>query len=155
ALVLSELASAGFTGIGLAVGASACNVAVVHRGTQIACERVARGGTWIDREVARITKISRRDAMGEQVLDLEGARPRKESSDVLAPTGEDGPVVADLYRNLIADLLNVLSDLLQSRAEIPLLPQPLPIVCGGGPAQIAGFGEMLTSALNSQKFPVA
>jgi hypothetical protein len=155
ALVLSELESAGFTGIGLAVGASAFNVAVVHRGMQIACERVARGGSWIDRELAWITKTSPRDALREEVLDLEGARRRKESADLDSPVGDDGRIVADLYRNLIADLLEVLSDLLESRAEIQLLPQPLPIVCGGGPAQIAGFSKMLTGALNGRKFPVA
>jgi hypothetical protein len=155
ALILSELGNAGFTGIGLALGASACDMAVVHRGVQIASERVGRGGGWIDLELARATMTWRHDALGERVFDLENARKRKETATLAAPANADDRIVADLYMKLIAELVNAMSDLLDSDAQIPLLPQPLPFVCGGGPSQIAGFREMLTGKLRGRDFPVA
>lgn len=154
ALILAELGNAGFTGIGLALGASGCDLSVVHRGVQLACGRLARGGGWIDQELARATKTWCRDALGAPVLDLEHARLRKEAVTLAIPANDDGRIVADLYRNLIANVVEVLCETLASHPQIPLLPQPLPIVCGGGPAQMAGFREMFKAGLGNWKFPV-
>jgi hypothetical protein len=155
ALVLCELGNTGFTGIGLALGSSACEISLVHRGMQIAVRRVARGGAWIDSELARAAKIWRYDSLGEQVLDLDKARQRKEAATLAGSTDSDGRLVADLYRSLLADIMQALADLLDSDARIPLLPRPLPVVCGGGPSQIAGFREVLTSRLREREVPVA
>jgi len=155
ALVLAELGNSGFTGIGLALGASGCDLSVVHRGTQIACARLPRGSQWIDQELARATKTWCRDALDELVLDVENARLRNEAVSLLAPANDDGRIVAELYRNLIADLVEALGEMLASDPRIPLLPQPLPIVAGGGPAKIAGFQELFKAGIGGKKLPVA
>ncbi len=153
-LVLAELRRAGFSGVGLMLGASGCDVAIVHCGHQLACGRLARGGAWIDEQLARRTKSFRRDALGELVLDTDGARLRKEAAALDRHTDDDRLVTA-LYRNLIAEFIEVMCETLASNPRVPLLPQPLPIVCSGGPAQIAGFSELFRSELDRQPLSVS
>jgi hypothetical protein len=154
ALVLAELSEAGFSGVGVALGAASCEIAVVHRGNQIARGRLARGGRWIDEQLALRTRMYRRDSQGEQVLDVEGARLRKESTSLNATADDDSRLVANLYRNLVAELVEVVSETLISDSRIALLPGPLPIICGGGPARIDGFGELLRAEIDRQPLPV-
>jgi hypothetical protein len=154
ALVLAELSEPGFSGIGVALGAASCEIAVVHRGNQIARGRLARGGRWIDEQLALRIKMYRRDSQGEQILDVEGARLRKESTSLNAAGDDDSRLVANLYRNLIAELVEVASETLVSDSRIALLPAPLPIVCGGGPARIDGFGELFHAEIDRQQLSV-
>jgi hypothetical protein len=155
ALVLAEMAPAGFTGIGLALGASGCDVAVVHRGNQIASGRLPRGGRWIDEQLARRQHALDRNSSGPDVLEVEACRMQKESASLLAPENNVGRQIVDLYENLLTELAKVLCETLALEPQITLLPQPLPIVCGGGPAKIPGFTESLESVLKRQEFPVA
>ncbi|HLJ09715.1 MAG TPA: hypothetical protein VKU82_00930 [Planctomycetaceae bacterium] len=155
ALVLAELARSGFTGIGAALGASGCEISVVHRGNELAHGRLARGGRWIDEQFARRAKIWRRDALEELILDLEAARVRKEAVSLEVPSGDDGRLIAALYKSLAAELAEVLCETLASDSRLALLPQPLEIICGGGLAQTAGFVDCLADQLDSQHFPVA
>ena len=154
ALALAELRSAGFTGVGLALGASGCEIAVVHRGSQMACGRLLRGGAWIDQQLARRQYAVERNSSGPEVLDVEAGRRQKESTSLLEPADETGRQVVDLYENLIAELIEVLCETLASQAQIALLPQPLPLVCGGGPVRIPGFVDLFQRELLRQQFPV-
>lgn len=154
ALVLAEMGSVGFTGVGLALGASGCDVAVVHRGNQIACGRLPRGGRWIDEQLAQRQQPLERDSAGNDRLDLDSCRTQKEAASLLAPDDDVDRIVVELYEKLIAELVDVLCQTLASHSQIVLLPQPLPLVCGGGPAKIAGFAELLRSELMRQQFAV-
>jgi hypothetical protein len=154
ALVLAEMKSAGFTGIGLSLGASGCDVAVVHRGNQIACGRLSRGGRWIDEQIVRRSSRERRPSNGVP-LDVEAARSQKETASLLAPGDDAAREVSDLYENLIAELAEVLCETLASQSQILLLPQPLPVVCGGGPVKIPGFAAAMQTELKRQQMPVA
>ena len=155
ALVLAELGSAGFTGVGIVLGASGCDVAVVHRGSQIACGRLPRGGRWIDEQLARRQHVLEGNSSGRDEVDVEAGRRQKEAASLLAPGNEAGRQVVDLYGNLIAELVEVLCETLASQSQIALLPQPLPLVCGGGTAKIPGFKDLFESELLRQQFPVA
>ena len=154
ALVLPEMGRWGFTGIGIALGAASCEITVVHLGNQIAQGRIARGGRWIDEQFALRARILRRDSSGEQVLDVEAARRRKESLTLKNVSDGDHRLVEGLYRNLIGELVEVLSETLVGRASMALLPQPLAIVCAGGPARIEGFRELLGAEIDRQALPV-
>ena len=155
ALVLAELSEAGFSGVGVALGAASCEITVVHRGNQISGGRLARGGRWIDEQFALSNRMYRRDSQGAQVLDVEGARLRKEALSLNSPADDDSRLVADLYRNLVAELVEVFSETLVSNLQVALLPQPLPIVCGGGPARIEGFGKLFRAEIDRQPLPAA
>ena len=155
ALVLSELRTAGFTGVGLSLGASGCDVAVVHRGSQIACGHLSKGGRWIDEQIARRQPADEENPSEQDVLDVEAGRRLKEAVSLSAPDHETGAQVAGFYENLICELIDVLCRTLDSHPQIALLPQPLPLVCGGGPAKIDGFSAALESELKRRQFPVA
>jgi hypothetical protein len=155
ALVLAELESAAYTGVGLALGASGCDVAVVHRGNQIACGRLSRGGRWIDEQLALKEHARARISSGLDLVDIEAGRMHKEAASLLLPGEGVGRQVVDLYENLVAELVEVLCETLASQAQIALLPQPLPLVCGGGPSRIPGFTELLESELKRLPFPVS
>jgi len=154
ALVLAGLAASGFTGVGLTLGASGCEVAVVHRGNEIVSDRLERGGLWIDEHVARVQQLVRQDCEGFDVLDLEAARRKKEGVALDAPSGDAGELVSELYRSLLGDLVGLLGDALISHPQISLLPQPLPIICCGGPVRIPGFLAELRRALERRQIPV-
>jgi hypothetical protein len=155
ALVLAELGSASFTGVGLALGASGCDVAVVHRGNQIACGRLSWGGRRIDEQLAQRQPPLERNSAGHDVLDIEAGRKLKEAVSLLTPENDVDRLVVDLYEKLIAELVGVLCTTLASQSQIALLPQPLPIVCGGGPTKITGFTDVLQSELLREQYPVA
>jgi len=155
ALVLAEMGSAGFTGVGLALGSSGCDVAVVHRGNQIACGRLAWGGRRIDEQLALRQPPLERDSTGQDLLDVEAGRKLKETVSLLTPESDVGRQVVELYEKLIAELVGVLCTTLASQSQIELLPQPLPLVCGGGPAKIAGFTDLLECELRRQQFHVS
>lgn len=154
ALVLAELESSGFTGIGLALGASGSDLAVVHRGNPIACARLARGGRWLDEQIARRHKIIRRDSDGVEIFHLDEARQQKESVSLGDSTNIASQAVADLYRGVVGELVDVLAEMLASYPQIALLPHPLPIVVSGGPATIDGFSDVLQTALDRCDSPV-
>jgi hypothetical protein len=155
ALVLAELGEAGFSGIGVSLGAASCEIAVVHRGKQVAQGRLARGGRWIDEQFALRARTFRRDSFGEEVLDVEATRRRKESLTLNDAADGDSRLVADLYRNLIGELVEVLTETLATNVQIPLLPRPLSIVCAGGPARIGGFCELFGAVIDRQPLPVS
>jgi hypothetical protein len=155
ALVLAEMGSSGFTGVGLALGSSGCDIAVVHRGNQIACGRLDWGGRRIDEQIAQRQPRLERDSTGQEVLDVEAGRKLKEAASLLSPESDVGRLVVDLYEKLIAELVGVLCTTLVSQSQIALLPQPLPLVCGGGPATIPGFAELLRRELLREQFPVS
>lgn len=147
ALVLAELSASGFTGVGLSLGASGCDLTVVHRGTQLACARLAMGGRWIDEQLASRNQIVRRDSAGDEIFDLDQARKQKEAVSLVELQGDVSRCIAELYEDLAASLVDALAGMLSSDPRMALLPQPLPVVCSGGPAGITGFGEMLQAAL--------
>ena len=155
ALVLAEMGSAGFTGVGLALGASGCDVAGVHRGNQIACGRLAWGGRRMDEQLAQRQPPLEQDSAGQGALDVEAGRKLKETVSLLTPETDVGRQVVDLYEKLIAELVGVLYTTLALQSQIALLPSPLPLVCGGGPAKIPGFTDLLQSKLLREQFPVS
>jgi hypothetical protein len=155
ALVLSEMGSAGYTGVGLALGASGCDIAVVHRGNQIACGRLPRGGRWIDEQLARRQRPLAQNSAEDDVLDIEACRQQKDAVSLLTPNNDVDRLVVELYERWITDLVELLCETLASQSQIALLPQPLPIVCSGGPAKIPGFTDSLERVLMRQQFPVA
>ncbi|HEY2251389.1 MAG TPA: hypothetical protein VGH74_10030 [Planctomycetaceae bacterium] len=154
ALVLAELGSVGFTGVGIALGASGCDVAIVHQGRQMACGRLARAGRWIDEQIARKQQTPTDSSTHDEVLDVDACRTQKEAASLLASHDDVGRHVVERYENLIGDLVKVLRETLDSHPAIALLRQPLPLVCGGGPARIPGFKEALERELLRQEFPV-
>jgi len=154
ALVLAELGATGFTGLGLSLGASGCDIAIVHQGRQIACGRLARGGRWIDEQIARKQKRLALSGAGDELLDVDAGRKQKEAASLVAPPDDAGRHISERYEDLIRELVKLLCKTLESQPHIMLLPQPLALVYGGGPARIPGFAEALERELKRHEFPI-
>lgn len=157
ALVLAELAQTRFTGLGLALGASGADIALVRQGNQIAAIRLSRGGRWIDEQLARKSNAVCRDLLGQEVLDLDSARSLKEAASLGCDpiTNHEGQEVSGLYRGLIGELVDALCKMLAAQPLMTSLPQPLAVVCGGGPARIPGFCDWVQKEFDQRPRRVA
>lgn len=157
ALVLAGLAQTRFTGLGLALGASGADIALVHRGNQIAVIRLSRGGRWIDEQLARKSNAVCRDLLGQEVLDLDSARSLKEAASLERDSfpNQEEQGVSGFYRGLIGELVDALCRMLAAQPLVMSLPQPLAVVCGGGPAKIPGFCDWVQKEFDQRQRPVA
>jgi len=149
ALILAELVQERFTGIGLVVGATACEVTVSQLGQELHSWTIPRGGRWLDEHLARERGDMLHDASGQRLLDLDKAALDREalSSSVLAPVSRDEKLLARLCRELTWEIAADLCQKLREDPRLSNLPRPVNLVCGGGIAQIPGFCDLMLEAL--------
>lgn len=144
-VVLAELVSESFTGIGLTFGAGSCEVCLAHRGVEIAHYMLPLGGNWIDTELAKSSKNYLWDAAGEKHLDTESAARWKTSNhlSLIRSTSEQEKFLAELYGELVAHVVTESARELGPTSKACDLPQPLNVVVSGGAARIPGFLKLL------------
>jgi hypothetical protein len=156
AVVLAELVKTCFTGIGMVFGASKCEAVVVHQGIELVRCMVPRGGDWIDEQVARECGDVAWDAAGESFLDIDCACRRKEEfhGNLAHPAGELAYLLARLYRELVADLLEQTSQKLSRCRNASEIPRSASIVYAGGATRIGGFSGLVEQMLPAATFPL-
>jgi len=155
ALVLAEMARDNFTGLGLVLGASGCDLVLAQHGNQIAAERIDRGGAWLDAGLALALRLERFTGDGLRAWDLERAARLKESAWLTEGSPPEQQPLMTLYRQLLAEIAAAVARLLEACPMAANLPQPLALVYGGGAAQPAGFGALLYQALQSARGLIA
>jgi hypothetical protein len=144
AVVFSELAEDDFTGIGISCGGGMFNVCVSYKSIPALAFSTARGGDWIDRNVATVLgiKASRATAIKEKGVNLNSPKNREEEA------------IEIYYRNLISYTLEAIKTRFESSAGMPSFPEPIEIVCAGGTSMIGGFIEVFQDEFNAIKFPI-
>ncbi len=144
AVVLAELRSEAFTGIGISLGAGACDVCLAHQGTEIAGFSVPVAGDWIDFEIARRFGIYARDDEGVRTLDGLSAAAWKESCgcSLLNPSGDREEFLASLYTELVAHVIQEIIGKLSDAIAALHRTKPLPICAAGGLTAVNGFAEL-------------
>jgi hypothetical protein len=144
AVVFSELAEDDFTGIGISCGGGMFNVCVSYKSIPALAFSTARGGDWIDRNVATVLgiKASRATAIKEKGVNLNSPRNREEEA------------IEIYYRNLISYTLEAIKTRFESSAGMPSFPEPIEIVCAGGTSMIGGFIEVFQDEFQAIKFPI-
>ncbi len=145
ALVLADLVSERFTGVGVTVGAARCEISVAYCGQERAVGTVPRGANWGDEQLAREWGCAGQDARGHTFLDREQAAQKKSAltHSVLAPATREERLVTELYRALTADIAAEVRRVCADDALVAGLKQPLAVVCGGGGARLPGFCDLL------------
>lgn len=143
ALVLAEMEPERFTGVGVSLGASGADIVLAHRGNAVATMWAPVGGRWIDEQLARETGRSVEDPFGEQILDIETARRFKEQQTLDGPSDDTQKVLLDAYRRLARELALAIERLVATHALLVQFSRPLTVVCGGGPARMPGFRDLL------------
>ena len=132
AIVLAELASSSFSGLGISLGATNCEFSVVHCG----------------RELARCTIAGRLGEFCDEYLASQNTSRAAENSDLLQTSWQ---------RNCTRSLSEILTEArekLISEGSIRLIQQPMSIACAGGISQSEGFEQLFLKAWGQSGWPV-
>lgn len=157
ATVLASMANTGFTGIGINLGASTCEMSFAFNGMELAQTTVPLGGNWLDTEIARYSEMYLWDADGSRYLKTEEAADWKNSPErsVVQQRTEGDKFLTDLYQELMSHLAKeTVFACEQSMSNIEFA-RPVDVVVSGGLAQINGFQSMMENVWRSADFPFA
>ncbi|PIE23477.1 MAG: hypothetical protein CSA62_07620 [Planctomycetota bacterium] len=144
AVVFSELAESDFTGIGLSFGGGMVNACVCYKTIPALSFSVARGGDWIDTNVAKVLGVK-----GSKATHI-----KESSGDIRDPKSREEEAVAIYYRNLIHYVMENLSNRFSAGQDMPTFPEPIDIVCSGGTSMVKGFTEVFKDEFAKLDFPI-
>jgi len=157
ALAYEGLVDNDLTGIAISMGAGMCNICVMYQGMSSLSFSVARGGDWIDENVAAdcgVTKakvISIKESSSN--LDL-----TKSAINDIYQEGSDEYNIINAIRSYYGALVNYLLTNLKHQFEnaesVPNFPEKVPVVFGGGTALVKGFMEVVGEQFNQEEFPI-
>ncbi len=144
AVVFSELAEQEFTGIGLSFGGGMVNACVAYKSIPCLQFSVARGGDWIDKNVATVLGIKKSKAtfIKERGVDIRDPKNREEEA------------VAIYYRNLISYVLQNIKQRFERGQNMPSFGSPVDIACVGGTSMVGGFIEVFRDEFAKIDFPI-
>lgn len=156
AVVLAELSSAGFTGIGISFGASTTQATLAYQGREVASCSIPQGGDWIDDQAARSEGAYTWDAAGARFVDVNTVRRWKERCDgsILEPATRRDARLCELYRELLVVVVSRLTEEFADVLPRLGLRQPLAVAAAGGTARIPGFRDLLMQAFQESTLPV-
>jgi hypothetical protein len=148
AIIYSQCAEEGFSGLAVSFGSGMCNVALSFQTVQGMAFSVARGGDWIDHHAAKAvgSTAARMCAIKEKGVDL------------LKPVGREQEAIA-LYIRTLADycLDNITLQFKKVQSSVEL-PGPIPFVVSGGTTRAPGFldlfKEQFEVARKKRGFPI-
>jgi cell division ATPase FtsA len=143
AVIYSELADYNFTGIGISVGAGMTNVTLAYLATPLMSFSIARGGDWIDEQVAKATGMPK-----------EHITHAKEKISKLNKEVKMGSIEGALTVYYDALMTYVIKNLDRKLAEITPPKVAFPVAIAGGSAEPAGFFELFEKRLKEAKLRV-
>jgi hypothetical protein len=146
AIIYSECAKDGFSGIGCSFGSGMTNVALAINTIEGLSFSVGRGGDWIDHGAAKSTGSTqaRMCSLKEKGLNL------------MKPEGREQEALCVYYKALIEYALdNISKEFVKIRDKFAL-PKPIPIVVSGGTSKAEGFLEFFQQVFEDKqkRFPV-
>ena len=132
-----------FSGIGISFGAGMTNLAFSYRGLELLSFSAARGGDWVDEQVAKVqdVPIPKVTLCKETKLDLG-----------IPPLNEMDYALHTFYRSLLEYVF------FQFKSEFKktdkTIEEEIEIVIGGGTSMPKGFIKMLKTTLKKVEFPL-
>ena len=147
AIVLSELANNGFTGIGLSFGAGMVNVCLSYKAVPVFKFSLAKAGDWIDQQVSMAVNetASKVCSIKESSLDLTKATNLTKIESALSI----------YYNHLIEYVIENMKDEFSRTEKMPRIEKPIDIVLSGGTSMPKGFAERFKENFIKLKFPLA
>jgi len=146
AIIYSETAQDGFSGIGCSFGSGMSNIALAINTVEGLSFSVARGGDWIDAGAAKAV-----GSTGARICSI-----KEKGVDLMAPEGRDQEALAFYYRAHIDYVLdNFLEQFLKIKNQFSI-PKAIPIVVGGGTSLAGGFLELFKETFEAKRkrFPI-
>lgn len=147
AIVFSDLGDHDFTGLALSFGAGLVNVCLSFMSVPIITFSLAKGGDWIDQQVAT--------AVGETASRVCAV---KENEFALTPSEYRSQIEKALsvyYDNLIEYVVVRIKKEMERSEQLPRLKQPVDVVLAGGTTLPKGFLDRFSRQLSRVKFPIA
>ncbi len=144
AVVFAELAEQDFTGIGLSFGGGMANACVAYKSIPCLSFSVARGGDWIDKNVANVLGCNASKA----------AYIKERGVDIRDPKNREEEAVAIYYRNLINYVLQNIKSRFEHGQDMPNFNEPVDIACAGGTSLVGGFIEVFRDEFAKIDFPI-
>jgi len=146
AIIYSETANEGFSGLAISFGSGMCNIALAVNGIEGFSFSVARGGDWIDEGAARAVGSTR-----SRICAL-----KEKGFDLMAPVGREQEALALYYKSLIEYCLETTArEFLRIKDKFSL-PKAIPLVVSGGTSLPTNFVPFLSSVFErmKKKFPM-
>jgi hypothetical protein len=144
AVVFAELAENDFTGIGLSFGGGMANACVAYKSIPCLSFSVARGGDWIDKNVANVLGCPRSKA----------AHIKERGIDIRDPKSREEEAVSIYYRSLISYVLQNIKSRFEAGQNMPSFQNPIDIACAGGTSLVGGFIEVFRDEFAKIDFPI-
>lgn len=146
AIIYSETAAEGFSGVALSFGSGMTNVALAINTIEGLSFSVARGGDWIDKHASDSIAAtqSRICAVKEAGIDL------------TKPQGREQQAIVFYYENLIEYALDQIALRFKAIQGQFALPKAIPLVVSGGTSLAGGFLQFFTQVFEEKwkKFPI-
>jgi hypothetical protein len=139
AVVLAELGSKDFTGIGISCGGGLVNICATFRSIPAISFSISRGGDWIDQSAASVLGVpsSKVTAVKEEGIDLKRPRNREEEA------------IAIYYRNYIRYFLENIAYVFSHNSNAPEFKEPVDIVLAGGSSMAGNFLNVVKDEITS------
>ncbi len=145
AVVLAELESSSYTGIGISCGGGMCNVCMAYLSIPVFSFSIPKAGDFIDSNAASVT--------GESAIRIRGIKEaRFKFNGHFADKIQQalGVYYDDMVRSLVAGL----KDAFVRSKNLPSIERPLPLVISGGSALPAGFRDRFERLFNEAEVPI-
>ena len=157
ALAYEGLVDNELTGIAISMGAGMCNVCVMYQGMSSLSFSVARGGDWIDKNVASDCgcSIAKVIAIKENSKNLD--LTKSAINDIYQEGSDEYNIINAIrsyYGALINYLITNLAHQFNNAESVPNFPESIPVVFGGGTALVKGFMEVVNEQFNQDDFPI-
>jgi hypothetical protein len=145
AIIYSETAAEGFSGLAISFGSGMCNIALSVSGVEGMSFSVARGGDWIDAGAAK--------AMGSTKSRM--CATKEKGIDLLDPQNREEEALALYYKSLIEYCIDQVAKEFIKIKDRFALPKAIPIVVSGGTSLAGNFLPFFEKvfAKKRRKFP--
>lgn len=155
-LVLAELGSDSFTGMGFEFGAGSCSASLVRRGFEIAHTTIPAAGDWIDTELARRAGEFCFDRGGNRYLNSQQAASWKESltASIVEPSSDREKFLSELVRELVAHVIRNAAESFAKSIGGQEAMRAVPVVIGGGTSRLPGFQAVFEQIWNESQVPL-
>jgi hypothetical protein len=148
AMAYSECADSQFTGLCISCGHGMTNVSLVFKTIETLKFSVARGGSWLDEQTAKVTGKT-----PSQICAL-----KEKGIDLLNPVGKEQQALAVYYKHFIKYVIHNFIQKFRTISGNIALPDEIPCVIAGGTSKPKGFVELVKQAINKEKgfpFPIS
>lgn len=144
-VVLAELQDENFTGVGISFGGGMVNVCLSFRSVPFLKFSIARGGDWVDEQVAKVT--------GETTGKVIDIKEKEFGFNNVDQMSKIQTALEIYYSSLFEYVIDNFNKKFAASTNIPQINDPLTIVLAGGSAMVPGFEKVFAEVVNNTKMP--